>query len=159
MLRISLEKLVSLVEKESVQPLTIAAIAEGTGIHRNIISRILNRPGASTATSHIDKLLQFFLEERRKYSDKPDRELIAELIAAMFEFFPEDGPYQEILARLNKAGDISGLPIPVLWEFHALAQGSALESGGTLDDEWRHRESTKNKLRSGPAAKKRKRRS
>lgn len=39
---------------------TIAEVAEGTGIHRATLSKLAHQPGANTVTDNIDKLCRYF---------------------------------------------------------------------------------------------------
>jgi putative transcriptional regulator len=40
--------------------ITLAELAQATGISRMTLSRMINNQGYSTVTSHLDKLCQFF---------------------------------------------------------------------------------------------------
>jgi len=75
MLRFRLKELIAEKEFQEGRRVTIAEIAEETGIARNTLSRILNQPGWSTRTEYLDRLCAFFdcrIEELVEYI--PDRE-------------------------------------------------------------------------------------
>ena len=148
MLRVSLDKLITALERASGYPITIGMISEGTGVHRNIISRILNNPGSNTSTYHLNKIIEYFFVELRRYEGDDDRTLVSRIIENLFEFFPESGDHRELMERLHKAGSVNETPVSVLWEFSTHVQGKLPEPGSALAHEWEQREGTKRRLRS-----------
>ena len=74
MLRFKLKELIAEKEFQESRRVTIAEIAEATGIARNTLSRILNQPGWNVRSEHLDKLCAYFncrIEELVEYI--PDR--------------------------------------------------------------------------------------
>ena len=74
MLRFKLKELIAEKEFQESRRVTIAEIAETTGIARNTLSRILNQPGWNVRSEHLDKLCAYFncrIEELVEYI--PDR--------------------------------------------------------------------------------------
>jgi len=55
--------------------ISIKEISESTGIHRSIISRIINSPRSSIKTEHLDKLLNFFYIYLKSIFDEIDSEI------------------------------------------------------------------------------------
>lgn len=147
MLRISIDKLIRMVEakrrKASEEPngpkykkLTIGEISEGSDVHRNIVSKILNNPSDHTSTLHISKIVEFFFYEIRKYDDadkaKPihhEQLRLRNLFGLVFDLFPEKEEHKEFLDSLEQApsnslyDDIDGLEpqkleAPMVWRMY-----------------------------------------
>ena len=75
MLRFKLKELIAEKEFQEGRRVTVAEIAESTGIARNTLSRILNQPGWSTRTEYLDRLCAYFdcgIEELVEYI--PDKQ-------------------------------------------------------------------------------------
>ncbi len=60
MLRFKIKELIAKKEFEEGRRVTIAEVAEGAGIHRVTLSKMINRRGFSTSTEHLDKLCAYF---------------------------------------------------------------------------------------------------
>ena len=60
MLRFKIKEIIAKKEFEEDRRITIAEVAEGAGIHRVTLSRMINKKGLSTSTDHIDKLCRYF---------------------------------------------------------------------------------------------------
>jgi len=60
MLRFKIKEILSKKEFEKGRRITIAEVAEGAGIHRVTLSRMINKKGLSTSTEHLDKLCRYF---------------------------------------------------------------------------------------------------
>lgn len=60
MLRLKIKELIARKEFAEGRRVMISEIAEGTGIHRVTLSRMINRRGFSTKTDYLDRLCAFF---------------------------------------------------------------------------------------------------
>jgi len=60
MIRIRLKELIAEKEFRERRQVTMAEIAEATGIHRITLSKIANQPGYNTGTENLDKLCRYF---------------------------------------------------------------------------------------------------
>jgi len=60
MLRFKIKETIAKREFEEGRRITIAEVAEGAGIHRVTLSKMINRRGFSTSTDHIDGLCKYF---------------------------------------------------------------------------------------------------
>ncbi len=60
MIKFKLKTLIESKEFETGQRISVKEIAEGTGIGRGTLSKILNQKGANTTIENIDKLCIFF---------------------------------------------------------------------------------------------------
>lgn len=70
MLRFKLKELIAEKEFQESRRVSIAEIAEQSGIARNTLSRILNQPGWNARSEHLDKLCAYFdcrIEELVEY--------------------------------------------------------------------------------------------
>lgn len=147
MLRVSLERLIKRVDakrqaeakadgSEKFKRLTIGEISDGSGVHRNIVSRILNNPEEPVSTLHIDRIIQFFFYELRKFDKMPwedprviERERIQQLVALCIDIFPEHEEHGEFIKSLvseetkesNAESDVEeevDLNVPILWQLY-----------------------------------------
>lgn len=76
MLRLKIKELIARKEFTEGRRITIAEVAEGAGIHRVTLSKMINRRGFSTSTEHLDRLCAYFdcrIEELAEYV--PDDQL------------------------------------------------------------------------------------
>jgi hypothetical protein len=149
MLRVTLEKLVAMLEEAVGETVTIGQLAESTGIHRNIISRILNDPDSRSSTTHLDKIIEFFYQHLRPHSSLSDPDLVQSILVNLFEFFPETGEQEVFLNSLARAGGWANIPVGVLWEFFRLSRGKGAEGQGSLEAEWERSERTRRSLAAG----------
>lgn len=60
MLRFKIKEMIARKEFEEGRRISIAEVAEGVGIHRVTLSKMVNRRGFSTSTEHIDGLCRYF---------------------------------------------------------------------------------------------------
>jgi len=60
MLRFKIKEMIAKKEFEEGRRITIAEVAEGAGIHRVTLSKLINRRGISTGTDHLDGLCRYF---------------------------------------------------------------------------------------------------
>ena len=60
MLRFHLKRLIADKEFSDKRRITVAEIAEATGVNRMTLSRIINHPGHNTGTDNLDKLCTYF---------------------------------------------------------------------------------------------------
>jgi len=70
MLRFKIKEMIAKREFEEGRRVTIAEVAEGAGIHRVTLSKMINRRGFSTSTDHLDGLCHYFdcpIEELVEY--------------------------------------------------------------------------------------------
>lgn len=77
MLRLKIKELIARKEFAEGRRVMISEIAEGAGIHRVTLSRMINRRGFSTKTEYLDRLCAFFecrIEELIEYI--PDDQLL-----------------------------------------------------------------------------------
>lgn len=77
MLRLKIKELIARKEFAEGRRVMISEIAEGAGIHRVTLSRMINRRGFSTKTEYLDRLCAFFecrIEELVEYI--PDHQLL-----------------------------------------------------------------------------------
>lgn len=129
MIKIELNGLISWLEEESGTRLTIGEIADGAGVHRNILSRILNKPDANTSTEHIDKIAQFFFYEFQTRvpqmfdgGELADEMIMEQILNHLIQVFPEKKHHAEFLEanpKLKKAMDVGAL-----WEVYTNFQRS-----------------------------------
>ncbi|WP_440998104.1 helix-turn-helix domain-containing protein [Arhodomonas sp. SL1] len=76
MLRFKIKELIAEKEFREGRRVTIAEVAEGAGIHRVTLSRMINRRGFATSTEHLDRLCAYFdcrIEDLVEYV--PDEEV------------------------------------------------------------------------------------
>ncbi len=70
MIRFRLSELIAEKAFRERRVVSLAEVAEATGIHRATLSKILNQPGANTVTDNLDRLCQYFeckLDEVAQY--------------------------------------------------------------------------------------------
>ncbi|MDT8404809.1 helix-turn-helix transcriptional regulator [Sulfuriflexus sp.] len=75
MLRFKIKEMIAKREFEEGRRVTIAEVAEGAGIHRVTLSKMINRRGFSTSTDHLDGLCRYFgcsIEELVEYISEQD---------------------------------------------------------------------------------------
>lgn len=60
MIRYRLKELLAEKEFQERRVITLAEVAEATGIHRATLSKIANSPGYNTGTDNLDKLCSYF---------------------------------------------------------------------------------------------------
>lgn len=60
MIRIRLKELLAEKEFQARRIVTLAEVAEATGIHRATLSKIANVPGYNTGTENLDRLCTYF---------------------------------------------------------------------------------------------------
>ena len=60
MIRFRLAELIADKAFKERRVVSIAEVAEATGIHRATLSKIAHQPGANTVTDHIDRLCSYF---------------------------------------------------------------------------------------------------
>lgn len=60
MLRFKIKEQIARLEFERGRRYTIAEVADGAGIHRVTLSKMINKRGASTSTDHLDGLCRYF---------------------------------------------------------------------------------------------------
>jgi putative transcriptional regulator len=70
MLRFKIKEMIAKKEFEEGRRIPIGEVAEGAGIHRVTLSKMINRRGVSTSTDHLDALCRYFgcrIEELVEY--------------------------------------------------------------------------------------------
>jgi DNA-binding Xre family transcriptional regulator len=70
MLRFKVKEMIAKKEFDDGRRITITEVAEGAGIHRVTLSKLINRRGFSTGTDHLDGLCRYFnckIEELVEY--------------------------------------------------------------------------------------------
>lgn len=70
MIRYRLSELIAEKAFRERRVVSLAEVAEATGIHRATLSKILNQPGANTVTDNLDRLCRYFeckLEDVAQY--------------------------------------------------------------------------------------------
>ncbi len=70
MIRFRLTELIAEKAFRERRVVSLAEVAEATGIHRATLSKIANQPGANTVTDNLDKLCRYFdckLEDLAQY--------------------------------------------------------------------------------------------
>jgi DNA-binding Xre family transcriptional regulator len=60
MLRFKIKEQIARLEFERGRRYTIAEVADGAGIHRVTLSKMINKRGVSTSTDHLDGLCRYF---------------------------------------------------------------------------------------------------
>ena len=60
MIRFRLTELIADKAFRERRVITLAEVAEATGIHRATLSKIANQPGANTVTDNLDQLCKYF---------------------------------------------------------------------------------------------------
>lgn len=60
MIRFRLNELIADKGFRERRVVTLAEVAEGTGIHRATLSKLAHQPGANTVTDNVDKLCRYF---------------------------------------------------------------------------------------------------
>ena len=122
MIRIDLGVGLKALEKRRGSKVSLGEVAEKTGVHRNILSRIINNPRANTSSEHVGKLVEFFFYEYLELGldqgfHRSHRELMSFLVASLIQVFPERSEHGEFLKTLEETGDIDDLPMYRIWEF------------------------------------------
>lgn len=140
MIKIELNGLISWLEEESGTRLTIGEIADGAGVHRNILSRILNKPDANTSTEHIDKIAQFFFYEFQTRvpqmfdgGELADEMIMEQILNHLVQVFPEKKHHAKFLEanpKLKKAMDVGAL-----WEVYSNFQRSNIPMFASKQDD------------------------
>ncbi|KZZ13465.1 transcriptional regulator [Oleiphilus sp. HI0079] len=76
MIRFKLKEMIAKKEFSDGERVTVAAVAEATGIHRMTISKLINHRGTNTGTDNVSKLCEYFdckVEDLIEYV--PDRDI------------------------------------------------------------------------------------
>ena len=60
MLRFKIKEMIARKEFEEGRRVPISEVAEGSGIHRVTLSKMINRRGFATSTEQVDKLCAYF---------------------------------------------------------------------------------------------------
>jgi putative transcriptional regulator len=60
MLRFKIKEMIAKKEFEEGRRVTISEVAEGAGIHRMTLSKLINQKGYSTGTDNLDRLCAYF---------------------------------------------------------------------------------------------------
>lgn len=60
MLRFKIKEMIAKKSFDEGRRVGVAEVAEGSGIHRSTLSKMINRRGFSTSTDHLDKLCAYF---------------------------------------------------------------------------------------------------
>lgn len=60
MLRFKIKEMIAKKEFEEGRRITISEVAEGAGIHRMTLSKLINQKGYSTGTDNLDRLCRYF---------------------------------------------------------------------------------------------------
>lgn len=136
MLRVSLNRMVGVLESKAGKKLTIAGISQKTGIHRNILSRIINHPEDNSSLRHIEKLMEFFFYELQPITNLSDENLSSFIVANLLEFFPEQAEHKDFINSLQKIGNSIDVPVAMLWEFFRLSRGAPIKADLTAENEW-----------------------
>lgn len=79
MIRFKLKEMIAKKEFTEGGRITVASIAEATGIHRMTLSKLLNHRGANTGTDNLSRLCEYFdcrVEDLIEYI--PDSEVSSE---------------------------------------------------------------------------------
>ena len=123
MIRVDLEKMLEGLGEKLKRKVTLSEVAERSGVHRSILSRLINKPLENTSTEHIDRLAQYFFhaykEAEPNFEDVDDKALMQLVLGHLVQVFPEKGPYQAVIQKLSESGDVKNLPIYRLWEFYS----------------------------------------
>jgi hypothetical protein len=123
MIRIDLEKMLEGLGGKLKRKVTLSEVAEQSGVHRSILSRLINKPLENTSTEHIDKLAQYFFhaykEADANFEDVDDPGLMQLVLGHLIQVFPEKGSYKTVIDKLSETGDVTNLPIYRLWEFYS----------------------------------------
>jgi hypothetical protein len=154
MIRVTLDSIIKLLEQERFMKgpgpgggrVSLGEVSEKTGIHRNILSRIVNKPAANTSSEHIGKLAEFFFYEflKLKMHEKwrcGEVGLMANVISRLIAVFPEQGEHQAFIKKLGESGEVDELPMSRIWEFYASSHPQSTEA--------EFREDIKTKRRTG----------
>jgi hypothetical protein len=135
MLIIRLREVMELLQQERKSIVTVTEIAEATGIHRKILSRLHNRPGASIKGDTIDRLAQFFFAEFVRYgrSSASPQKIMEWVVQSLVMVYPDDElflkavlselklPPQKAVGKL--AGQLRRKAATVLWtKFESLPE-------------------------------------
>jgi hypothetical protein len=101
MLRIALPSLLNKLnqerKKKGLERATYEEIHVATGIHRKILSRIINKPWENTSSEHIDLLAQYFFNELKPEGQKSpvdDYKFMQSIIAELVEIYPDGAPFE-----------------------------------------------------------------
>lgn len=146
MLRISLDRMVNILETNVGRRVTLAEISSATGIHRNILSRVLNHPEDNASTLHIEKLVEYFFYALQPVLKIADEDLSAFVISNLIEFFPEQGEHKAFLGTLEKVGRSNEVPVALLWEFFRLSHGGPARPDASAEEEWDQTAALKKRL-------------
>lgn len=123
MIKIDLERLIKDLEGKLNRKVTLSEVAEKSGVHRSILSRIINRPQENTSTEHIEKLAQYLFYAHKEatpewFDDHEDEYLMQLILGKLVQVFPEKGNHASLLKKLSETGSVVDMPIFRLWEFH-----------------------------------------
>ena len=123
MIKIDLERLIKELEGKANRKVTLSEVAEKSGVHRSILSRIINRPQENTSTEHIEKLAQYLFYAFKEaapesFDDHEDEFLMQLILGKLIQIFPESGNHSSLLKKLSETGPVADMPIFRLWEFH-----------------------------------------
>ena len=92
MLIIRLQQAMQYLQAVRKTRVSLTEIANMTGIHRKILSRIRNRPASAVKGETIDALVQFFFYELVLLSNEmsPSEELMAKVVRILVSVYPDD---------------------------------------------------------------------
>jgi hypothetical protein len=160
MLIIRLLEMMQTLQQVRESPVTLTEVATATGIHRKILSRLHNRPGASIKGDTIDRLAQFFFEEfvRSGRVDLAPQEIMAIVVSKLLIVYPDDDAFlRGVLSELElppqkAVGKLAGQ----LRRKAATALWTKFESLPEEDREARLLELRERKKKDKPKAKRRK---
>lgn len=121
MIRVSLGKMLHRVnhlrKQKGQERITLQVIHEATGIHRKILSRLMNHPSENTSSEHLDKLAQFFFHEMvaQGLDEGDSGELMKRVTTELIEIFPDDLSYWKGLEDIAESDERFNVPLSVLW--------------------------------------------
>ncbi|MEZ4752725.1 MAG: helix-turn-helix transcriptional regulator [Bdellovibrionota bacterium] len=100
MIYVDIKKIISEVEERTGFKVTLTDVSELTGVNRNILSQLNNRPAEGVNTEHLSKVIEFFFHILRHSPQRPvesDQELMDWVLHKMISAFPDFGGFRERL--------------------------------------------------------------
>ena len=144
MLIVRLREMMGVLQRKRRAPVTLAEVANSTGIHRKIISRIHNRPATPVKGETLDQLAQFFFVEFLRCEDPGGsmEGLMTRVVQGLVVVYPDNESFQRgVLSNLDvpapkNQGELAGR----LRCKAAFSLWSAFEALGKPEIEARRRE-------------------
>lgn len=125
MLKVALKEMMAKLDQERRQTgtarLTVQEIHQVTGIHRKILSRLLNHPEENTSSEHVDKLTQFFFNEFRQLDPELDsQELMRKVTADLIQVYPDEEHVWAAVGVNDATAERFSIPPSAFWKLYQM---------------------------------------